>query len=102
MKLPNLQIPRAFTTHRNIKEILCATVEEFGYEEQCAIHYYHLMDLSMRDIAHAVQLTEGHVTSTIELFAARLHMKLEFFMAVQPHDKNDYIPVCDILLAWDL
>jgi len=101
MQPPILQIPRAFAKHSNILRVLCATVDEFGYDEQCAIHYYHFMDLPTRAIARAVQLSEGHVASAIALYAARLNAKLDFFKAVQPHDQNDYIPIRDILLPWD-
>ena len=100
MQLPMIRIPRAFAAHGNIMQILCATVDEFGHDEQCAIHYHHFMDLPTGAIANAVQLSEGHVTSAIALFAARLNAKLEFFRTVQPHDENDYIQVRDILLSW--
>ena len=101
MQAPILQIPRAFAKHGGILQILCATVDEFAYDEQCAIHYHHFMNLPTWAIANAVQLSEGHVNSAIALFAARLNEKVDFFKTVQPHDQNDYIPVRDILLAWD-
>jgi len=81
-------------------QILSATVNEFGHEEQCAIYYHHFMNLPLWSIARTVQLSEGHVVSAINLFAARLDEKLDFFKKVQPHDANDVLPVRDILLPW--
>jgi len=75
-------------------------MDEFNHDEQCAIHYHHLLDMPPCDIANTVQLSERHVLSAIYLFAARIDEKLEFFRKVQPHDDNDVLPVCDILLPW--
>jgi len=79
-------------------QVLCATVEDFTYEEQQAIYLYHFMEMTFPSIALFVELTERHVISALGLYTERLTNKLELFKRVQPYNKEDMLHVRDILL----
>ena len=101
MTLQTPGIPKAFMLHDKIMQILGATVHEFGHDEQCAIQYHYCADLPPHCIATAVQLSERHVVSAIELFAARLSEKINFFRKVHPCSESEELPVRDVLMIWD-
>jgi len=100
MHLPKLQIPRAFSLHHKIMEVLYATVEEFNPEEQQAIYYHYYLELSPRTISKTLELTEQHVISALGLYAERLANRINLFKRTMPHDDNDMMQASEILLPW--
>ena len=100
MSLPKPQIPRSFSLHHKIMEVLCATVEDFSFEEQQAIYYHYHLDLSPQTIARVLELTEHHVESALGLYAERLTTRIDLFKRTLSYDDNDMMPTHEILLTW--
>ena len=100
MILPKPLIPKSFTTHDKVMEVLYATVEDFNPEEQQAIYYHYYLELSPVTIARTMDLTEPHVISALGLYAERLATRIELFKRMLPHDEDDMLQTREILLPW--
>ena len=92
------EIPKAFIEHKKAKYVLFDTIDDFGYEEQQAIHSFYITSLPIEEISKVVELSENHVLSVIVLYAERLTSKLDIFKKVLPYNVDDMLQVSEILL----
>ncbi|MCL2364969.1 MAG: hypothetical protein FWC71_09955 [Defluviitaleaceae bacterium] len=85
------QIPRSFINHADFKVVMDATLDAFGHEEKEAIFFFCVLGAAVHDISTATQLTPGHITSTLNLYAARLENKVRFFKKFMPHNDTELL-----------
>jgi len=90
-------IPRAFIEHAKVKHVILHTIEYFDREEQQAIGYFYLSDLSVNDISKMTELTENHILNAMGLYSERLEAKIKVFKKCIPYDAQDMLHVSDIL-----
>ena len=91
------QIPSAFVHHTDIKLVLGATMDEFMHDEKEAIFFFYALGAAVQDISLVTHLTPGHVTSALNLYAARMESKLRFFKKFIPHNDDESLSAGEYL-----
>ncbi|MCL2364370.1 MAG: hypothetical protein FWC71_06890 [Defluviitaleaceae bacterium] len=95
-------IPSAFINHKDVKWVLNDTINDFHHDEKEAIFFYCVLGVGVKDISKVTRLTSAHVTSALNLYAARLESKLCFFKKFVPHNDEESLPAGELLFLDNL
>ncbi|MCL2363649.1 MAG: hypothetical protein FWC71_03185 [Defluviitaleaceae bacterium] len=92
-------IPRTFFDNADVTYVLNEAINGFQHEEKEAIYFHCVLGVTVSEIATITRLTQQHVYNTLNLYAERLETRLRFFKKFVPHDKDEVLPVGEILFS---
>jgi len=96
-RLKKTSIPKAFIKNDDSRWVLCDIISSFGFEEKQAIYYCCVLDVTVEDVAQRIELSPNHVASVLGLYWERLESMLRFLKKIMPYDKDDLLPISEIL-----
>jgi len=98
-QLKSIKIPKSFVDHDDIRYLIRDLLNDFNHEERQAIYFYCILDLSIDDVAKAVQLSKEYVIIILNLYLERLNIKLSFFKSFMYYKEEDFLLIDEMLLS---
>jgi len=91
------KVPRSFADHADFQVILNVTLNEFQHDEKEAIIFFCTLGAEIEDISVVTQLEPAHIVSTLNLYAARLESKVNFFKKFMPYNEAELLQAGEYL-----
>ncbi|MCL2353161.1 MAG: hypothetical protein FWC69_00860 [Defluviitaleaceae bacterium] len=98
-QLKSIKIPKSFIDHDDIRYLMYDLLNDFNYEEKQAIYFYCILDVSISDVAKAVQLSKEYVIIVLNLYLEKLNIKLSFFKSFMYYEEEDFLLIDEMLLS---